>query len=245
MDSLGMHLWCAGLNSINPLDLILLEQPFYLTQVNLGSDLRVRMSQTPTPLWDLTELTLADDDTNPILTDNANRAIQGNVATQVMQPGGQLCKQWRNLGKAQVLGPLCLWQCFWWCFITNVWSVDHIIIVIYINGVCYGGSSEMCQIDVQWSHFSRLVVTLGVCCSNNIVPKLASLQLPCHRLLSVLKQSAKFRDKMSKKGLFNRVQFMAVNKRITISGETLCRDNCQLIGMSLIGLARQVQKNRD
>ena len=30
-----------------------------------------------------------------------------------------------------------------------------------------------------------------------------------------------------------------------ISGETLCRDNCQLIGMSLIGLARQAQKNRD
>ena len=30
-----------------------------------------------------------------------------------------------------------------------------------------------------------------------------------------------------------------------ISGETLCRDNCQLIGMLLIGLARQVQKNRD
>ena len=29
------------------------------------------------------------------------------------------------------------------------------------------------------------------------------------------------------------------------SGETLCRDNCQLIGMSLIGLARQVQKNCD
>ena len=93
MDSLGMHLWSAGLNSINPLDLILLEQPFYRTQVNLGSDLRVRMSQTPTPLWDLTELTLADDDTNPILTDNANRAIQGNhcnVAMQVVPSGGQI-----------------------------------------------------------------------------------------------------------------------------------------------------------
>ena len=32
---------------------------------------------------------------------------------------------------------------------------------------------------------------------------------------------------------------------VATSGETLCRDNCQLIGMSLIGLARQVQKNRD
>ena len=29
---------------------------------------------------------------------------------------------------------------------------------------------------------------------------------------------------------------------VVISGETLCRDNCQLIGMSLIGLSRQVQK---
>ena len=32
------------------------------------------------PCWDFTELTLADEDTNSILTDNANRAIQGNVA---------------------------------------------------------------------------------------------------------------------------------------------------------------------
>ena len=41
-------------------------------------------------------MTLADEDTNPILTDNANRAIQGNVAMQVTQPGGQLCK-WCHL----------------------------------------------------------------------------------------------------------------------------------------------------
>ena len=39
----------------------------------------------------LTDVTLADEDTNSILTDNANRAIQGNVAMQVMQPGDQ-CK---------------------------------------------------------------------------------------------------------------------------------------------------------
>ena len=46
---------------------------------------------------------------------------------------------------------------FWWCFITKVWSVDHIIIVIYINGVCYRGSSEMSQIWVQWWHFLTAV----------------------------------------------------------------------------------------
>ena len=37
---------------------------------------------------DLTDVTLADEDTNSILTDNANRAIQGNVTMHVMQPGG-------------------------------------------------------------------------------------------------------------------------------------------------------------
>ena len=35
-------------------------------------------------------MTLADEDTNPILTDNANRTLQGNLATRVTQPGGQL-----------------------------------------------------------------------------------------------------------------------------------------------------------
>ena len=33
-------------------------------------------------------MTLADEDTNSILTDNANRAIQGNVAMHVTLPGG-------------------------------------------------------------------------------------------------------------------------------------------------------------
>ena len=54
--------------------------------MSLGSDLWVRMSLT-----DLTDVTLADEDTNSILNDNVKRAIQGNVAMQVMQPGDQ-CK---------------------------------------------------------------------------------------------------------------------------------------------------------
>ena len=49
---------------------------------------------------DLTDVTLADKDTNLIQTDNVNMAIQGNnVAMQVTQPGGQIwnpCK-WRHL----------------------------------------------------------------------------------------------------------------------------------------------------
>ena len=35
---------------------------------------------------DLIDVTLVDEDTKPILTDNANRAIQGNVAKHVNHP---------------------------------------------------------------------------------------------------------------------------------------------------------------
>ena len=45
----------------------------------------VSHSLSPRGFADLTEVTLADEDTNSILTDSANRAIQGNVAMQVMQ----------------------------------------------------------------------------------------------------------------------------------------------------------------
>ena len=45
--------------------------------------------------FDLTDVTLADEETNSILSDNAKRAIQGNEAMQVMQTGDQ-CK-WRHL----------------------------------------------------------------------------------------------------------------------------------------------------
>ena len=38
-------------------------------------------------------MTLADEDTNPILTDGANRTFQSNVAMQVTKPGGRLWNQ--------------------------------------------------------------------------------------------------------------------------------------------------------
>ena len=53
-----------------------------------------RVSLSTTPCADLTDVTLADEYTNSILTDNANRTIQGNVAMKVAQSGGPLCKQW-------------------------------------------------------------------------------------------------------------------------------------------------------
>ena len=50
-------------------------------------------SLTERPFANLTDVTLADEDTNSILTDNAKRAIQGNVAMHVTLPGGQLWNQ--------------------------------------------------------------------------------------------------------------------------------------------------------
>ena len=55
------------------------------------SDLCVRMSVTPRGFAYLTDVTLADEDTNSILPDNANRAIQGNflnfIAYVIVQCG--------------------------------------------------------------------------------------------------------------------------------------------------------------
>ena len=53
--------------------------------MSLGSDLWVRFSETFSErvVTDLTDVTLVDEDTKSILTDNANRAIQGNQAMHV------------------------------------------------------------------------------------------------------------------------------------------------------------------
>ena len=58
----------------------------------LGSDLWVPMSLSDV-FADLIDVTLAGKDTNSILTDNANMAIQGNVAMKVTEPVGQLWNQ--------------------------------------------------------------------------------------------------------------------------------------------------------
>ena len=46
-----------------------------------------------TPFADLTDVTLADEDTNSILTDNANGAIQGYEAMQVVPPVDKILNQ--------------------------------------------------------------------------------------------------------------------------------------------------------
>ena len=48
------------------------------------------LSQTKRPSVNLTDVTLADEDTNSILTDKVNRAIQCNVAMQVAPSGDQI-----------------------------------------------------------------------------------------------------------------------------------------------------------
>ena len=57
--------------------------------MSLGSDLWVLMSVTDRLCADLTDATLADDDSNSIPTDDVNKAILGNVAIQVAPSGGQ------------------------------------------------------------------------------------------------------------------------------------------------------------
>ena len=55
---------------------------------SLGADVRPSLGD----LWlDLTDVTLADEDTKSKFTDNAKKAIQGNEAMQAMQTGDQ-CK---------------------------------------------------------------------------------------------------------------------------------------------------------
>ena len=66
-------------------------------------------SLTEEPFAALTDVTLADKDTNSILTDKANRAIQGNVRIQVAPSGAKFITYasgaiwWANLQLVQLL----------------------------------------------------------------------------------------------------------------------------------------------
>ena len=61
--------------------------------MSLGSDLWVLISLSPSIhprlFADLTDVTLADEDSNSIPTDDVNKAILDNVAMQVAPSGGQ------------------------------------------------------------------------------------------------------------------------------------------------------------
>ena len=51
------------------------------------------MTVSPMYFADLTDLTLADEDSNSISTDDVNGAILGNVTMQVAPSGGQIYNQ--------------------------------------------------------------------------------------------------------------------------------------------------------
>ena len=83
--------WCQGTTQVSCVEQVLqgctqLKTPknmfliFYRTQVSLGSDLWVLMSVTERLCSDLTDVTLADEDSNSIPTDDVNRVIRGNNA---------------------------------------------------------------------------------------------------------------------------------------------------------------------
>ena len=115
---------------------------FYRTQENLGSNSWVRLSVSLRPCVDLTDVTLADEDTNSILTDNANRAIQGNVAMQVTRSSGQF---WNNANGAtwclnfepmQIVplgGPICI-GCKW-CLLVVKFVTDGCTAKFAINEI--------------------------------------------------------------------------------------------------------------
>ena len=78
---------------VNTLGLLCLWQclHFHRTHLCLWSILWVRVSLSTRCFWDLTCTTLADEDTNGMPTDNANRAIQGNLNFKPMfVPNSQL-----------------------------------------------------------------------------------------------------------------------------------------------------------
>ena len=59
----------------NPIDPYT-ENHFYRTRVKMGPDLWVHLSVSEGRCVDLTDVTLADEDTNSKLTDNANGAMK-------------------------------------------------------------------------------------------------------------------------------------------------------------------------
>ena len=80
--------WCSPLYS------------FYRTQVSLVRSMGPVLSHwvSMRGFADLTDVTLVDEDTNSIPTNNTNRTIQDNVAMPVTNPGDQfenICK-WSN-----------------------------------------------------------------------------------------------------------------------------------------------------
>ena len=62
-------------------------------------------------LTDLTDVTLADENTNSILIDDANnRAILGNMATQVAPPNIRILNHWKWCHLVATFVAICMWH---------------------------------------------------------------------------------------------------------------------------------------
>ena len=76
---------------------------FYQTLVNLGS----RLMSLTSCCFDLTDVTLAGEDTNSKATDEVNRA---NFQLELFANASQ--KERQPKPKTNGMSPLCPWQCF-------------------------------------------------------------------------------------------------------------------------------------
>ena len=51
---------------------------------------------------DIADVTLIDEDTKPILTDDANKEIPSNMTMHVVPPDGQISYWWKNFQQIHV-----------------------------------------------------------------------------------------------------------------------------------------------
>ena len=91
MDIGGAGKWTEDLQLFSPLSFSVslckfLSDPDVPGVRSMGPDLSKSLQDY---FADLTDVTLADEDSNSIPTDDVNRAILGNVAMQVAPSGGQ------------------------------------------------------------------------------------------------------------------------------------------------------------
>ena len=108
-----------------------------------------------TPCWDLTDVTLADEDTNLILTDDANRAFTGNVAMQMTQPGGQFCNQ-------------CKWRHLKTKFLTNLQQIRKCIFEWNTNLIVRNNIARSTTDPGYWVNSFKWSFGLNWICTNSI-----------------------------------------------------------------------------
>ena len=95
---------------------------FYRTQVYLGSDLWVQVSVTNWLFVDLADVSLVDEDTNPILADDTKRTIPGNL--EMVEPNFRISTKFQDFNQISVRDVIQVIDSIPWvrCASGNVWS---------------------------------------------------------------------------------------------------------------------------